>query len=203
MSLWRDFEGFLQTSNESIEIILKNIQRATEIIQNFKKVAVDQSVEESRCFNVKDYFFEIIKSLHPKLKRYNHTIDIVAADNLYINSCPGSFYQIFSNLILNSLIHGFETTDQGIITITITCKKKQMNIEYKDNGQGMPAKIVNKVFEPFVTTKRNQGGTGLGAHIIYNIVTQQLNGYIGCNSVLGEGVSFNINFPIILCDKGC
>jgi len=196
-----DFEGFLQTSNESIEIILKNIQRATEIIKNFKKVSVDQSVEEKRCFNVKNYFAEIIKSLHPKLKRYNHTIEVLASENIYINSYPGSFYQIFSNLILNSLVHGFETIDQGKIVITVKCKKNEMKIEYQDNGQGMPAKIVSKVFEPFVTTKRNKGGTGLGAHIIYNIVTQQLNGYIGCHSVLGEGVKFDIVLPIEFCKE--
>ena len=196
-----DFEAFLKTANDSSDIILKNIQRAAEIIQNFKKISVDQSVEDKRCFNVKEYFFEIIQSLHPKLKRYNHTINIISDDDIYINSYPGSLYQIFSNLILNSVIHGFEKTNNGKIIVIITCEKNQMNIQYKDNGLGMSPNILNKVFEPFVTTKRNKGGTGLGAHIIYNIVSQQLQGKITCNSVVNEGVDFNINIPVIFCQK--
>ncbi len=196
-----DFEAFLQVANDSSDIILKNIQRATEIIQNFKKVSVDQSVEDKRCFNVKEYFFEIIKSLHPKLKRYNHKIEIISEDQLHIESYPGSFYQIFSNLILNSVIHGFESINQGKIKIAVNCNKEknQMDIVYQDNGKGMPTKILEKVFEPFVTTKRNKGGTGLGAHIIYNIVTQQLKGKISCDSVVNEGVIFKIEIPVIFC----
>ena len=195
-----NFEEFLRTVNDSADMILKNIQRATEIIQNFKKVAVDQSVEDKRCFDVKEYFFEIIKSLHPKLKRHHHNIDVQAPEKLFINSYPGSFYQIFSNLILNSVIHGFETIENGNIVIKVVCDDKQMKIEYIDDGQGMSPDILRNVFEPFVTTKRNKGGTGLGAHIIYNIVTQQLRGTITCESKVGKGVCFKIAMPVTLCE---
>jgi signal transduction histidine kinase len=194
-----DFEEFLLTVNDSSDMILKNIQRATEIIQNFKKVAVDQSVEDKRCFNIKNYFNDIIKSLHPTLKRLNHTININVDENLCIESYPGSFYQIFSNLILNSVIHGFETIKEGTITIDLTDKDDILVIDYRDDGQGMAPEILRNVFEPFVTTRRNKGGTGLGAHIVYNIVTQQLHGTITCESKKGLGVYFKITMPATYC----
>ena len=194
-----NFEEFLNIVHESSDMILKNIQRATEIVQNFKKVAVDQSVEDERCFNVKAYLFEIIKSLHPKLKQHNHVIEVVSDDHFFINSYPGAFYQVFSNLIINSIIHGFETIESGQIKILITCEQENMTIEYNDNGQGMSPEILKTVFEPFVTTKRNKGGTGLGAHIVYNIITQQLQGTILCHSDVDQGVQFKMNFPVIFC----
>ncbi|MCW8929681.1 MAG: ATP-binding protein [Gammaproteobacteria bacterium] len=195
-----DFEDFLTIVQDSSDMILKNIQRATEIVQNFKKVAVDQSVEDKRCFNIKDYFFEIIKSLNPKLKQHHHVIEVNSDDNLFINSYPGAFYQVFSNLIINSIVHGFESIDAGHISINVVCDESNMSIEYHDNGQGMSPEILNSVFEPFVTTKRNKGGTGLGAHIIYNIITQQLHGTISCCSEFGEGVMFKMTIPVVLCE---
>lgn len=201
----QDFDDFLDTVDHSTEIIIHNIQRATEIIRNFKKVAVDQSTEDKRCFGLKNYFHDIIKSLHPKLKRHNHKIEVLSDNKININSYPGAFYQIFSNLILNSVIHGFESTKNGNIMIQFTYQDNQLTIEYRDNGQGMTPEILNNVFEPFVTTKRNKGGTGLGAHIIYNIVTQQLQGTIRCQSSIGAGVFFKIKMPVTLCqnsDKG-
>ncbi len=194
------FEEFLKIVKESAEIMLKNIQRATDVIQNFKKVAVDQSVEDKRCFNVKDYLYEIIKSLQPRLKKHKHIINIQAPEQLSIMSYPGSFYQIFSNLILNSLIHGFSAMEQGVIDIKISYDKHRLAIVYTDNGKGMTEDVLMKVFEPFATTMRNRGGTGLGAHIIYNIITQQLQGKINCESHLNNGVRFDINIPVVLCE---
>ncbi len=194
-----DFEDFLKIVHDSSDMILKNIQRATEIIQNFKKVAVDQSIEDRRCFNIKEYFFEIIKSLNPKLKQHHHKIEVNSENNIYINSYPGAFYQVFSNLIINSIVHGFENIDEGKIAIDVTCNENTMTIEYQDNGLGISPEILIKVFEPFVTTKRNKGGTGLGAHIIYNIITQQLQGTISCSSDLGKGVFFKMIIPVVFC----
>jgi signal transduction histidine kinase len=195
------FEDFLSIANHSSEIILKNIQRATETVKNFKKVAVDQSAEDKRCFNLKDYFYEIIKSLHPELKRHNHKIAIESDAPINISSYPGAFYQVFSNLILNSVIHGFENLENGNITISLKHKNNKLTIEYRDDGIGMSKDILNNVFEPFVTTKRNKGGTGLGAHIIYNIVTQQLHGTISCQSSINAGVFFKIEMPVNLCQN--
>jgi signal transduction histidine kinase len=202
----KQFNEFLSVIDESSSIIESNVQRAAEIIQNFKKVAVDQSTEDLRCFLFKDYLFEILKALHPKLKRFKHNIDIVCDDNQAIKSYPGAYYQIFSNLIINSLIHGFESIEQGEIQILVhfneTNKKTnscEMSIEYRDNGKGIDATIINNIFEPFVTTRRNKGGTGLGTHILYNIVTQQLNGSIICEKSCEQGVLFKMLLPITLC----
>jgi len=195
------FNEFLVMADNSSDMILKNIYRATEIIQNFKNVAIDQSSEEKRCFNLKNYFDDIIKSLHPRLKPYQHQIEILADNSIQIHSYPGAFYQMFSNLILNSIIHGFEFIPKGHIIIKAVCKNNTLMIEYRDNGIGMPDDIMKHIFEPFVTTKRNKGGTGLGAHIIYNIITQQLSGTISCEKNIINGVLFKINIPITLCDK--
>jgi signal transduction histidine kinase len=196
-----NFEEFLNVVDESCDIILHNIQRATAIIQNFKKVAVDQSIEEKRCFNLNHYLHEIIKSLHPKLKKFKLKLDVECDELINIKSYPGAYYQIFSNLIMNSLIHGFDEKISGSIKISVKIENEKLNIDYIDNGKGMDEEVVKKVFEPFVTTRRNQGGTGLGAHILYNIVSQQLKGSIYCNSSIGKGVTFTMSIPVILCNK--
>jgi signal transduction histidine kinase len=196
-----NFEEFLNVVDESCDIILHNIQRATAIIQNFKKVAVDQSIEEKRCFNFNHYLHEIIKSLHPKLKKFKLKLDVECDELINIKSYPGAYYQIFSNLIMNSLIHGFDEKISGSIKISVKIENEKLNIDYIDNGKGMDEEVVKKVFEPFVTTRRNQGGTGLGAHILYNIVSQQLKGSIYCNSSIGKGVTFTMSIPVILCNK--
>ena len=165
-------------------------------ISSFKKVAVDQSSEEVRTFKVKELLSEVLLTLRPQLHCLPYVIAIDCPDNLTIASKPGPINQILINLIINSVIHGFENRESGQISITVMPLSNQLNILFKDDGHGVDESIKNKVFEPFTTTKRGEGGSGLGLHLVYNLVTQALGGTIVLNSELGKGVSVEINFPI-------
>ncbi|WP_257171578.1 sensor histidine kinase [Colwellia sp. M166] len=187
---------FLNEGSENVAIIYRNLNRAADLISSFKKVAVDQSSEEVRTFKVKELLSEVLLTLRPKLHCLPYVIDIDCPDNLTIVSKPGPINQILINLVMNSIIHGFEGREAGRISITVMPLSNQLNILFKDDGHGVNESIKNKVFEPFTTTKRGEGGSGLGLHLVYNLVTQALGGSIVLNSELGKGVSIEINFPI-------
>jgi PAS domain S-box-containing protein len=189
------FQKYLKATSESSSSILKNLIRSAELINNFKQVAVDQTIFEQRTFFVKEYLNGVILSLRSEFKRTQHKITLDCSDNLSINSHPGAFAQITSNLIMNSLKHGFHSIDQGEIEFRIKADDHRLVFHYRDNGIGMDEKTLRQVFDPFFTTKRNRGGTGLGMHIVYNIVTQKLKGEVKCNSSPGNGVEFIIEVP--------
>ncbi|MBA6342894.1 HAMP domain-containing histidine kinase [Colwellia sp. MB02u-10] len=187
---------FLHDSCENVAIIYRNLNRAADLISSFKKVAVDQSSEDLRTFDVKQLLNEVLLTLKPQLNVLPYIIDIDCPNDLTINSKPGPINQILINLIMNSIIHGFEGKDEGRISITVMSLSNQLNILYKDDGIGVAESIKHKVFEPFTTTKRGEGGSGLGLHLVYNLVTQALGGSIVLSSELDHGVSIEINFPI-------
>jgi len=190
------FDEFCTSIQHSIDLVQKNMRRGADLIQDFKLVAVDQTSGEQRIFNVKDYLHEIVASLKPNLAKLNHQVRITCKSDIEINSYPGLCYQIISNLILNSIIHGFGTTTHGQIEIIVTLTNNQLELIYSDNGTGMDNETVERIFEPFYTTKRGQGGSGLGAHLVYNQVVHQLGGSIHCRSSLGQGCTFTLSFPL-------
>lgn len=191
-----DLEKYLDIAEQSSGMILRNLQRAAELIQSFKQVAVDQSSEERRIFAVKPYLEEVLLSLHPKLKRTHLATEIYGDDNLTLDSFPGAFAQIVTNLVMNSLIHAYEPNQPGRLTFNLNQKQGQLVFEYADDGRGIPKEYLGKIFDPFFTTKRGQGGSGLGLHIIYNLVTQKLGGTIRCESEMGRGTKFMIELPL-------
>jgi predicted ATPase/signal transduction histidine kinase len=191
-----DLEKYLDTATSSTTLILSNLSRAAELIKSFKQVAVDQSCEKRRIFGVKAYLQEILLNLRPKLKRTKLTIEIHGDENLTIDSYPGAFSQIVTNLVMNSLTHAYEPEDEGRIVLEFQQNSEQFIFQYRDDGKGIPGENLSKIFEPFFTTKRGQGGSGLGLHIIYNLVTQRLKGTIQCKSQVGSGTSFLLEFPI-------
>lgn len=195
-----DLEHYWQTTEESTAMILGNLNRAAEQIRSFKQVAVDQTTSEKRRFNVKSHLQDLLLSLHPKLKRIQPVITIHCREDLEITSYPGAFSQIMTNLIMNSLQHGFEQHEQGKMSIDIYDEIQDnvqiLQIRYHDNGRGMTSEELTHIFEPFYTTKRGQGGTGLGLHIVYALVTQRLKGQIECQSTPGVGTTFLIQFHI-------
>ena len=187
---------FLNESDENVGIIYRNLNRAADLISSFKKVAVDQSNENARRINVNELFQEVLLTLAPQLKKTPYVINIDCPDELIITTKPGPINQILINLILNSVIHGFEARDHGTITISVMVLSGQLNINYQDDGRGIDESIKAKVFDPFITTKRGEGGSGLGLHLVYNLVTQALGGTIHLESEPGNGVAFDINFPV-------
>ena len=195
-----ELENYLQTVEEVSNSILINMERAAELVSSFKQVAVDQSSENRRQFNLREYIHEILLSLRPRYKKTEHTIEVSCEDDIELNSFPGAFSQILNNLIMNSLVHGFQKIEKGIITVAISRQEKNILFVYRDNGRGMGPEEREKVFDPFYTTMRGKGGTGLGMSIVFNLVTQTLKGGIECESSPGKGVVFTMKFPEYLED---
>ncbi len=194
---------FLVESQENLNIIYRNLNRAAELISSFKQVAVDQSTETSRSFCFAQLVNEILLSLRPRLKKFQHNVNIECDPTLTVETKAGPINQILINLIMNSIIHGFEGINDGQIDICaelVTSNK--LKLVYRDNGKGIPKDIRKRIFDPFVTTKRGQGGSGLGMHLVYNLVTQALNGSISLTSEEGRGVEFVIVFPVASAKTG-
>lgn len=189
-------QKFINAAVEAASIIHTNLSRAGELIASFKKVAVDQTHEERRKFLLKGYIEDILHSLQPKLKKTQHRVVVNCPEDLMIDSYPGALSQIITNLVLNSLMHGFEGIPAGEMCFDIAVEANTTIMQYRDNGRGMDAMTLQKIFDPFYTTKRNQGGTGLGMHILYNLVTQSLGGSIDVQSAPDQGATFSIRFPL-------
>jgi signal transduction histidine kinase len=192
-----ELEKYTGIASESSAMILTNLNRAADLVKSFKLVAVDQSTDERRKFNLKEYLDKLLFSLEPNFKRTKHTVTLNCPEDLVISSYPGIFSQIITNLMMNSLVHGFKEVDDGKIKIDIYKEENRISLCYTDNGMGMDTETLEKVFDPFFTTNRSSGGTGLGIHILYNLVTQSLGGQMECTSTPEKGVVFLIRIP---CD---
>ena len=192
----KNFEKILRDAMDASATVKHNLKRAVELVGNFKEIAVDQSSEKRRRFNVRDYLDEILMSLQPKVKRTRHEIITICPEDLEINSYPGAFSQIITNLIINSLTHAFKNMDPGEMEIRITAENNRLIIVYRDNGCGMSPDAAAKIFDPFFTTRRSSGGTGLGMYIVYNLVTQTLGGQIECITSQAEGMNITIRIPM-------
>lgn len=205
--LIKDFEASTLSKNElreynealseAIEVMVNSLNRSAEIISSFKNVAGEQSVLELRTFNVKKYFDDVLQNLKPRLKKTNHCIELICDPELEIYHYPGVFSHILTNFIVNSLTHGFEEGIIGHIQITFEQKDETCTLIYTDDGVGISEDHLPHVFNPFYTTKKGQGSTGLGLHIIYNIVTQNLGGQIQLKTEKNGGVEFKIHFPAL------
>lgn len=188
------------TAVESSRLICQNLERAAQLVNAFKLVSVDQSSEQCRRFDLIQYLDEILLSLNPRLKQCKPEIIISGPKHLMIDSYPGCYYQVLTNMILNSLIHGFEDHPGGVITIDVKADEDNLVIDYRDNGVGIPNDWQYKVFEPFMTTKRNEGCSGLGMHIAFNLVSQLLQGHIYCLTN-ESGAHFRLELPLALEQK--
>ena len=188
-------KNYIKQSSEAVDIIDKSLNKAADLISSFKQVAVDQSTDSIRNISLDQYLQEILTTLKPEIKRTEHQFHIDCPQE-QVKCNAGALYQIMTNLIINSFRHGFDDISQGNITIKIYINDNKVFLDYSDDGLGLTEGQLKSLFEPFFTTKRNQGGTGLGTHIIYNLVTQALNGQINVNSQPNEGLHYKINFPI-------
>ena len=191
------FKDYINDTKNLNKSIIINLQKASELVKSFKQVAVDQASDENREFYFKKYVEEILSSLRNELKKTNHQIILNIDDSLVIDSNPGAFSQIFTNFIMNSIIHGLDKKTDGIIQFDVTLSKNILHIVYMDNGKGLDPTTKKKIFDPFYTTNRINGGSGLGMNIVFNLVTKKLNGTIKINENKGidEGVEFIIDIP--------
>jgi len=188
--------NYLDLATEASEIILSNLQRAGELIQSFKQVAVDRTSLERRTFPLKSYLSEILVTLEPQLKKTPHRVTVTGDNTIHINSYPGAFAQIMTNLIVNSIVHAYPTNKPGCIQLDIQQQSQQIIIQYQDDGCGIEEQYLNNIFEPFFTTNRDHGGSGLGMHIVYNLITQKLKGTIKVTSQVNLGTIFTIALPL-------
>ena len=188
--------NYVEVAIESTNLILHNLQRAGELIQSFKQVAVDQANLEKRRFGVKSYLEEVLLSLAPQFKHAGHTLSIEGDETITIDSYPGALAQIVTNLVVNSLIHAYQPGECGNLGLEISQQNQEVIIQYSDDGCGIPQENLDKIFNPFFTTARNQGGSGLGLHIVHNLVTQKLQGTIDVHSEAGLGTLFIMKFPL-------
>jgi PAS domain S-box-containing protein len=189
---------YFETARQATQMMTLNSQRASDLIQSFKQVAVDQTGGERRTFDLAAYLDEILLSLRPSLKKSDVGVSVGCVEGILVDGLPGALSQIMTNLIMNSLIHAFDVSTQGHIDIAARLFGEWIEIIYRDNGKGIPRELQGKVFEPFFTTRRGSGGSGLGLHLVYNIVYQTLKGTIILNSEPGNGVTFTLMFPRVL-----
>jgi len=189
-----DFKEFLQSSDDVSKLIGKNLERTASLVQSFKQVSTDQVTEQQRVFALKEYLDDILVSLRPKFRGKKIDFKTDCDDKLKLKSYPGVYAQIFTNLLLNSLQHGFPEKDTGTIGIKANINKELLKIQYSDDGAGINKKDLPHIFEPFYTS--DQHGAGLGLNIVYNLVKQKLHGAITCESDPGKGVLFKIEIPI-------
>ncbi|CAO3440628.1 PAS-domain containing protein [Azospirillum endophyticum] len=190
-----DFAEFIDIADEATQLMLLNVERATRLIQSFKQIAVDQASEERRVFELNHYIHEILRSLGMRLRRSGHSIAVHCPDDLTLDSYPGVFGQILTNFVINSLLHGYGPGVRGRLTVTVTVAGGEVELVYADDGRGIPADMHGKVFEPFFTTSRDRGGSGLGLNIVYTLVTRTLRGRLRLDSAPGAGTAFTLRFP--------
>ncbi len=189
------FTSFSKSAEDVSEMILQNLQRAAELTESFKNFASDQSSDEMKVLDIKSYIDEIIKSYSYKLVNTQYNINFICNENLQIKTYPAIIYQTITNLINNSILHGFENRDSGVIDLIISEKKESIEIILRDDGVGISNENLFHLYRPFFTTKQGEGGTGLGLNIIKDLINNKLNGTIECKSILGEGTQFIIKLP--------
>jgi signal transduction histidine kinase len=191
-------DEFIGGSQEAAKQLVANLNRAADLIQSFKQVAVDRSHAERRFFDLKESTEQIIASVRPALKRSAITLTVDIPDEVTMDSYPGPYGQVLTNLILNSLMHGFPDKQAG--TMRLSARRldaDRLELQFEDNGIGMSDDVQRRAFEPFFTTRRSRGGTGLGLHIVYSLVTRRLGGRLRLESEQGRGTTFRIRLPLV------
>lgn len=189
---------FIEQSQLAAQLLSNNLSKASELISHFKQVAVDQTSVQRRTFNLREMLDEVVMALQPQMKSSRHKLWVTMQDDIELDSYPGPLGQVIINLVSNALMHGLtDEVKEGSIHIEAEKQGDFVKLSVSDNGAGIPDEIQAKIFDPFFTTKLGQGGSGLGLHIVYSIVTRVLGGEIRLFSEPGEGASFVMDLPLM------
>jgi signal transduction histidine kinase len=194
-------EEFISRNRDAAHQLVANLQRAAELIQSFKQVAVDRSHAERRQFDLQEATNQIIASLRPVLRKSRISVSVDVPQGIALDSYPGPYGQVLTNLFLNAVHHAFPDGQEGVITVGARANRGDIEISIADNGVGMAPDVLRQAFDPFFTTRRGSGGTGLGLHIVYNLVTQQLGGRLTLDSKLGHGTTIRMILPCLAGDE--
>lgn len=186
---------FIENFMRGTDILMSSLTRASELIGSFKRVAVDQSNDQRRTFDLQKTLQEICLTLEPMHKNTRFQFSTDLEPDVAVDSYPGAIGQLVTNFLSNALQHGFEGRTQGQMCLRATAEAGQVKLEFSDDGLGMSDDTRKRVFDPFFTTKLGQGGSGLGMNIAYNIVHEVLGGSIEVRSALGEGTHITVLFP--------
>jgi signal transduction histidine kinase len=191
-----DIRSYLDDAAQSARLLLTNANRAAQLVQSFKQVAVDQTSDDRRYFDLRRYVEETLLSLQPKLKGTQVTVQVDCAPGIEMDSYPGPLALVITNLVLNSLQHAFTPGVPGTIRISARMEgDDEIVLCHEDDGRGIPQHLHDRIFEPFFTTRRGFGGSGLGLHLVYNIVTARLGGSIEVRERAGGGTLFILRLP--------
>lgn len=189
-----NFEDYRINMEECVDILSNNLDRTSKLVESFKHISEDQAGEILRSFNLSSYLKEILSTLTPKIRTTKHSVNIHCPDDITLTGYPGALSQVIINLIINSLQHGFEGKEQGIISINAEQQGNDIIITYSDDGLGLTKEVEKNIFTPFYTTKKDSGGTGLGMHIVKTLTEQTLQGSIQLQPA-SKGCAFLITLP--------
>ena len=190
--------SYIETAGTASDLLMRNLHQARELIASFKQVAVDQTSEKRRKFDLKEVIEEVVATLHPMLKKTPHEVMLKLQPEIELDSFPGPLGQVVTNLVNNAVLHAFDGMEHGTITIEAYAAGSELvEIQIQDNGSGIPQHHLPKIFDPFFTTRLGQGGSGLGLHIVYSIVTRVLGGKINVRSRPSAGTLFTLQLPLI------
>jgi len=192
-----DLRQWQDTVDEATRLIQGSLQRAHELVGSFKRVAVDQSSEQRRRFELAEFLHEVQFALQPSYRRTGHTLEVDCPSGIVLDTFPGALFQILTNFVTNSLLHAFaERKGGGTMRISASRVGDTVVLRYRDDGIGMPAEVAARAFDPFFTTRRGSGGSGLGLHLVYNLATQLLGGTVELHSSPGNGSEFELRIPL-------
>lgn len=192
----QQFSDFLEGASSTTDMLVNNTQRAASLVQSFKQVAVDKAAMHIRELELGQYFTEVLQTLQPEISKARCQLDYQAVPGILLTADAGLLARLLTHLVMNSLQHAFLPGQQDRrLVVHLSLQGNQILLQYADNGQGMPAEMLPRLFEPFFTTKRHQGFSGLGSHIVYNLVTVELQGNIQVRSEAGKGLSYRILLP--------
>ena len=209
----KDYSGFFKSTDSNIsiddnaitgsllsdiDVMLENAEMAIKYVESIRTFSKDQKRQEKRKFELVEYFNFIILFMKPQWGRKNFEVRINAPEKIILNSSPGAFYQILTNLVNNSMIHSFSDKDheKGYIDIHLKKEENALILDYRNNGKWIKEEVLPKIFEPYFTTTSKKGGTGIGLNLIHTIVENELKGEISCKNLKQGGVQFLITIPI-------
>ncbi len=205
-----DLDRYLDLASGSSTLLMSNLERAAGLIASFKRVAVDQASEERRTFDLGAYIRDVLTSLAPRLRNTPVSVRLDCPETVILDSFPGAWSQVVTNLVLNAVDHAFTPGQNGSVTLSVQAvpmpssgsgagaedgERTCVTLVVADDGCGMPADVAGRVFEPFYTTRRGHGGSGLGLPIVWNIVTSSLCGTIQLETAVGKGSAFSVRVP--------